>query len=53
MTGTPMRGKMSIGVRAIAITPMPKISTAMTMKVRGRVRATWTIRITRKRSREI
>ena len=42
ITGTPMRGKMSTGIRRTDRIPKPKMSTAMTMKVSGRVRATRT-----------
>src|SRR5260370_20838233 len=47
ITGISMFGKISVGVRKIMIGLRTKMSTAKTMKVYGRSRATRTIHITR------
>src|SRR6478736_5740229 len=46
MTGMLMLGKMSVGVRRIAIGPTKRMTTARTMKVYGRLSATRTIHMT-------
>ena len=45
ITGTPMVGKISVGVRTAAIGPKIRINRAMTIKVRGRSSATRTIQV--------